>query len=216
LNLGLHVGDDQQLVIENRNRLARALGADPRWLNQVHGTTVVNASEVAARTCGPADGAWSTVPGQACAVLVADCLPVLLCSSNGRAVASAHAGWRGLAAGVLDNAVQAVCRESACAAGGVMAWLGPCIGPRQFEVGDDVVQAFGAAGAARFKPHWRKDGSPGWLCDLNGLAEDRLRRLGVSRVYASHACTVEQASDFFSFRRDAISGRMAAVILLQR
>jgi polyphenol oxidase len=214
LNLGLHVGDDQHRVIENRQRLALTLGAKPLWLNQVHGARVVNATEVIAGSSGPADGAWSTVPGQACTVLVADCLPVLLCSSSGRAVAAAHAGWRGLAAGVLDNAVQAVCRESGCAPEGLMAWLGPCIGPRQFEVGDDVLQAFGHAGAARFRAHRRKDGSPAWLCDLSGLAQDRLRGLGVNQIYASRACTVEQASDFFSFRRDRSSGRMAAVIFL--
>jgi YfiH family protein len=147
-------------------------------------------------------------------VLVADCLPVLLTDASGRAVAAAHAGWRGLAAGVLDNTVAALCEAAGCASADLIAWLGPCIGPRQFEVGADVLEAFGAVvdDPQRFRPRRRTDGSEAWLANLPELARDRLRDLGVHRVSAADTCTVEDRSRFFSFRRDGVTGRMAAAV----
>ncbi len=217
LNLGLHVGDDAQDVGENRRRLERHFQARPLWLNQVHGAAVAEAEAVAvaAGTAGQADALCSFGPGQACAVLVADCLPVLFCSADGRAVAAAHAGWRGLAAGVLEATVRKLVVRASCAVTELHAWLGPCIGPAEFEVGNDVQRVLGAQGAARFKPHVRANGSAAWLCDLAGLAEDRLHSMGLRSIHGKRACTVEQSSDFFSFRRDGVTGRMAAVIMIE-
>jgi polyphenol oxidase len=214
-NLGLHVGDDPGAVQINRQKLSQSLGVELAWLNQSHGSAVTAAAELALGSSSPADAVWSTTPGLGCAVLVADCLPVLLSTHDGRAVGAAHAGWRGLAAGVLDNAVAAICREADCKASELQAWLGPCIGPRRFEVGDDVKEAFGPSNRHRFADHRRSDGSSAWLCDLPGLALDRLNGLGVQNTFLSGACTVEDASNFFSFRRDRQTGRMAAVIFRQ-
>ncbi len=211
LNLGAHVGDDAADVHENRRRLALALGAAPKWLNQIHGAGVVPAHALADGAPVAADAVYADQPGQACAVLVADCLPVLFCSTDGRVVAAAHAGWRGLAAGVLENTVHALCATAHRPADQILAWLGPCIGPRQFEVGADVLQAFGGENSPHFVPH-RPDR---WLCDLPGLARRRLHAAGVRSVHGGHWCTVEQGSDFFSFRRDRVTGRMAAVISLR-
>lgn len=235
LNLGAAVGDDAQAVSENRRRLAVALGAQPVWLRQVHGTAVrrlvaddprpgagcnrskdgIGARDSASVIDTAADAAWTDVPGMACAVLVADCLPVLFTVDDGRAVAAAHAGWRGLAAGVLDATVQALCSGSGVAPSRVRAWVGPGIGPRQFEVGADVLAAFGASAAAP-GPHFvarpRPDGALRWLADLPALAVRRLQAAGVQAVSVDGGCTVEAASDFFSFRRDGVTGRMAAAV----
>ena len=220
LNLG-GSGDDPAAVRENRQRFADALGATPVWLNQVHGADVVRLDERAPHQPAPwADASFSTTAGIACAVLVADCLPVLLCTNDGRAVAAAHAGWRGLAAGVLDNTVAALCDAAACEPRELLAWLGPCIGPRQFEVGADVLQAFGAEPSAldpqRFLPRERPDGSPRWLANLPLLARDRLQRAGVRQISGGQWCTVEDRSRFFSFRRDGRTGRLAAAIAIPR
>jgi YfiH family protein len=213
LNLGAHVGDDPACVASNRQRFAAAISAAPCWLNQVHGKRVVDA----AGSMGdePADASWTDRPGVACVVLVADCLPVLVAAANGRAVAAAHAGWRGLAAGVVEEAVGAVCAAAACAAHEVVVWLGPCIGPRAFEVGPDVPAAFAGADAAHFTPRAHPDGRPRWLADLAGLARDRLQCLGVRSVSGGGWCTFEDASRFYSFRRDGITGRMAAAVWLR-
>lgn len=215
LNLGVAVGDDPAAVAENRRRFAGALGvARPRWLRQMHGTRVLHASE-SLEDDPPADAAWTDSPGVACTVQVADCLPVLLARRDGSAVAAAHAGWRGLAAGVLEHTVAALCQGTGAAAGDLHAWLGPCIGPRQFEVGADVLDAFSAvqpADAAHFVERRRGDGSLRWLADLPALARARLQRAGVGRVHGGTWCTVEDRSRFFSFRRDGVSGRLAAAI----
>ena len=194
-------------------------GATPVWLRQVHGARVVRLRAADAAPGAPAheaDASVSTEPGLACAVQVADCLPVLM-FAHGRAVAAAHAGWRGLALGVLEATVAALCDAAACGPGEVKAWLGPCIGPRQFEVGADVLAAFGAAPAGdshRFVG--RGPAHPGkWLADLPGLAADRLRAAGVVRVSGAGLCTVEDRSRFFSFRRDGLTGRMAALVWLE-
>jgi polyphenol oxidase len=217
LNVGTAVGDEPAAVSENRARLAAAIGAAPVWLRQVHGARVVRVGAADAGAAPQeADACWTDEPGVACAVQVADCLPVLLAARNGRAVAAAHAGWRGLVLGVVEAALAALCDAAACNPGEVAAWLGPCIGPRRFEVGADVLQAFGASprspDALRFVARPRPDGSARWLANLPQLARDRLRAAGVHRIAGGTWCTVEAASDFFSFRRDGVTGRMAALV----
>ena len=217
--------DDPQAVGENIRRYGAALGAQPVFLRQVHGAQVLNLDEYASPVQCPttADAAVTTRVGLACTVLVADCLPVLLTDVAGRAVAAAHAGWRGLAAGVLENTLQALCERAGCSPAQVQAWLGPCIGPQAFEVGPDVLQAFGhspsaahtavdgvAAAAFRYAP--RPDGTPRWRADLAALAGLRLRAAGLHRICSSGLCTVSEPSRFFSFRRDGLTGRMAASI----
>lgn len=213
LNLKHGLGDDDAAVAANQARLAEVIGAAPQWLDQVHGRAVVRLSgpALAGRPC--ADACVSTEPGVACVVQVADCLPALFAAPAGRGVAAAHAGWRGLAAGVLEATLAALCEASGCAPGEIQVWLGACIGPRQFEVGPEVVEAFGPSAQARFAPY--REGK--WLADLPGLARDRLAAAGVSRVSGGQWCTVEDASRFFSFRRDrGVTGRMAAAVWLQR
>jgi polyphenol oxidase len=218
LNLGTLVGDDPGAVTRNRSRWARQLGAQPIWLNQVHGAGVVR---IGLNSLGhdpaTADAAWTDQPGVACTVLVADCLPVLFASCDGRAVAAAHAGWRGLVGGVLEATLAALHEGAGAAPQSVLAWLGPCIGPREFEVGADVLEAFGAARQADlcFVSRPRPDGSPRWLADLQALARARLAAAGVRQVHASGLCTVEDGSRFFSFRRDGRTGRMAASVWLR-
>ncbi len=215
LNLGIAVGDDAEAVAENRRRFAAALGADPVWLRQVHGSRVVHIGAGDAALPAPqADAAWTSDDGVACVVQVADCLPVLFAASDGRAVAAAHAGWRGLAGGVLEATLTALCEGAGCEPSAVQAWLGPCIGPRHFEVGADVLVAFDAnpAGSPWFSPRPRADGSAAWLADLPGLARQRLQRAGVAAVHGGRWCTVSEPSRFFSHRRDRVSGRFAAAI----
>ena len=215
-------GAEQDLpaaVHENQRRFAATLGARPVWLNQVHGAQVLRlVAGPAADLLPTADASICTEPGIACCVLVADCLPVLLCTANGVGVGAAHAGWRGLAAGVLDNSVAALCQATGVAPDQVLAWLGPCIGPAAFEVGADVLAAFGADPArpdpGLFVPRQRADGSPGWLANLPALARRRLSALGVVQISGDAGCTVADASRFFSFRRDRLTGRLAAAIAL--
>lgn len=217
LNLGIAVGDDPAAVTENRRRFTERIGARPLWLRQVHGCRVVHATAALLRAEPPqADAAWTDEPGIACTVQVADCMPVLLAAVEGRAVGAAHAGWRGLAGGVLEATLAAVCEAASCAPRDVEAWLGPCIGPRQFEVGADVLRAFGAAPerpqGSHFRPRMAADGLARWLADLPALARDRLARAGVARVSGGAWCTVEDRSRFFSYRRDGSTGRMAAAV----
>jgi YfiH family protein len=220
LNLGIAVGDDPAAVAENRRRFVAATGAQPLWLQQVHGNRVVRATAalVAAET-PQADAAWTDEPGLACVVQVADCLPVLLAAPEGRAVAAAHAGWRGLAGGVVEAALSAVCTAAACAPRDVAVWLGPCIGPRQFEVGDDVLQAFGEspqqADPRRFVARATADGLPRWLANLPQLTRDRLQRAGVRHIGGGSWCTVEDRANFFSYRRDGVTGRLAAAVWIR-
>jgi polyphenol oxidase len=215
LNLRAAVGDDPVAVAHNHRVVAEAIGAAPVWLNQVHGRGVVRLTAADARADASvhrADASITTEPGVVCAVQVADCLPVLFAAPGRRAVGAAHAGWRGLALGVLEATLQAVCEVAACEPREVRAWLGACIGPAQFEVGADVLEAFDAApDSPRFKP--RGPAHPGkWLGDLPSLARDRLHAAGVVDVSGGGWCTVSEPSRFFSFRRDGITGRMAACI----
>jgi polyphenol oxidase len=222
LNLGSSVGDDAAAVADNRARFAASLGATPVFLQQVHGCRVVELGAAHAAARAPieqADAAVTRVSGIACTVLVADCLPVLLAAANGRAVGAAHAGWRGLAGGVVEAAPQALCELAHCRPREVLAWLGPCIVPRRFEVGEDVMLAFAAnpthGGLPRFVPHERSDGAAGWLADLSQLARDRLAAAGVVQVTGGHWCTFEEHSRFFSFRCDGVCGRMGAAVWLR-
>jgi YfiH family protein len=210
-NLGAHVGDVSEAVAENRRLLQRelALPREPLWLEQVHGAQVVNADEIAADAPAPrADGAVSRRAGTVLAVLVADCLPVLIAARDGGAVAVAHAGWRGLAAGVLESTVAAL-----AGSGPLQAWLGPSIGMEHFEVGEEVLAAFEAQrGDARaFAPNARGR----WRCDLQQLARTRLRALGIESIHAEASCCYAQPHRFYSYRRDGTTGRMAALIWLQ-
>ncbi len=214
MNLGVAVGDDPQQVALNRARFVRALGAAPVFMKQVHGTRVLTLTyEHLALPAQEADACITTEPGVACTVQVADCLPVLLAAPG--AVGAAHAGWRGLAGGVIDATVRALCDAAGCEPAQIECWLGACIGPETFEVGADVLDGFGVQPAAadplRFKPL-----RPGkWLANLPLLARDRLAALGVSQVSGGSWCTVQDRSRFFSFRRDGVTGRMAAAIWLR-
>jgi len=188
------------------------------YLRQVHGWGV---AQLAAGTPDDteADACWTTEAGVACTVMVADCLPVLFAAPGTRGVGAAHAGWRGLAGGVLEATVAALCDAAGCAPGDLHAWLGPCIGPDAFEVGADVLHAFGAAAGApgpRFVPGAPgADGAPRWMADLPGLAHDRLAGAGLRHVAGGHWCTVGDRSRFFSFRRDRVTGRMAAGVWIR-
>jgi YfiH family protein len=209
MNPATHVGDSPVAVQENRARLATQLQlpATPLWLQQVHGTRVVDAAAAAASP--EADGAWSAQTGIVCAVLTADCLPLLLSDRDGRCVAAVHAGWRGLAAGVIEHAVLAL----PAAGNDLLAWLGPAIGPQAYVVGDEVRAAFtakDAAAASAFAAH--RDG--GWHADLYRLARQRLAACGVDTVYGGDHCTFREPGRFFSFRRDGVTGRMATLIWL--
>ena len=221
LNLGDHVGDSAQAVAANRGIFAGALQARPVFLKQVHGLGTAQL-DVDTPDGIEADGCMTTTQGVACTIMVADCLPVLFTAMSGRAVAAAHAGWRGLAAGRGQNILEAVSiRFSQLAeledTRQTLAWLGPCIGPDAFEVGPEVKAAFEShdrAATALFKPY--RDGK--WLADLAGLARRRLLALGITRVYGNDGsrewCTVSNPSKFFSHRRDRVSGRFAASIWL--
>lgn len=207
LNLGDHVGDDPAAVTENRARLARALElpTPPVWLRQVHGTQVIAA---AAGGC-EADAAHTQQAGVVCAVLTADCLPLLLCNSAGTQVAAVHAGWRGLAAGVIEAALDSMGEPKH-----LMAWLGPAIGPAAFEVGDEVRAAFLAQDASA-QAAFRPSPTGRWLADIYQLARVRLAARGVNRIYGGHWCTYSDAERFYSHRRDQVSGRMATLIWLE-
>ena len=207
LNLGEHSGDDALRVAANRQSLNPFLPTEPLWLMQVHGTDVVNA---AVASCLPrADAAYATAANEVCVVMTADCLPVLLCDAAGSVVGAAHAGWRGLAAGVIEATVNAMRAPPAR----MMAWLGPAIGPQAFEVGEEVRTAFvthDLQAAEAFQPH----GQDKWLADIYLLARQRLHALGIECVYGGGYCTYSERERFFSYRRDGNTGRMASMIWL--
>jgi YfiH family protein len=210
LNLGAHVGDEPSAVAENRRRLVSGLRlpAEPRWLNQVHGTRVVRAGSREFRSGPPTADAAVCHRGRATlGILTADCLPVLLCDTESPAIAAIHGGWRSLVAGIVEATV----REMRVPADGLLAWFGPGISQAAFEVGDDVRDLFlaGIEGAADcFVPN--RNGR--WQADLYGLARLYLARAGVRRVYGGGLCTYADARWFFSYRRDGPCGRMASII----
>jgi YfiH family protein len=202
-------GDEIDAVLANRRQLRTLLPNEPKWLRQVHGANVVQADTLA--EVPAADASVAFQPNTVCVVLMADCLPVLLCSEDGRVIGAAHAGWRGLAAGVIENTVLAMQAPP----GELLAYLGPAIGPQAFEVGNDVREAFLATdpnGARAFSPNDTAPGVNKWLADLFLLARLRLQRCGVHRIYGGNVCTHSDPVRFYSHRRDKVSGRMAALI----
>jgi YfiH family protein len=211
LNLAGHVGDEVAAVAANRARLRATLGlpSEPEWLTQVHGRRVLDLDAGDAR--GEADGAVTGRPGVVCAVLTADCLPVLICSADGGRIGVAHAGWRGLAAGVLPAAVAAVGGDP----GGVSAWLGPAISAAAYEVGDEVRAAFTTTDPAAAACFRRNPGGR-WQADLYALARLSLAAAGVSQIGGGGFCTFGNPSRFFSHRREAPCGRMATLIWRER
>lgn len=208
-NVGLHVGDNSGCVQQNRQQLQQYLNTacQPQWLQQVHGSDVVEAK--ADGVVRQADACFTDLPSLPCTVMTADCLSVFFCSRQGDKVAVTHAGWRGLAEGVLEATIDKLSVPPA----ELLVWLGPAIGPEQFEVGDDVRAAFiaiSAASVAAFKPQPNKPGH--WLADIYQLARLRLNQQGVDAIYGGDFCTYSDAGRFFSYRRDGVTGRMASVI----
>lgn len=214
MNLANHVGDDLQAVMANRRRLQKAI-TDPvaiHWLNQVHGVDVTEVENE--NIIREADAMVTSRQGTALAILTADCLPVLFCDIDGNKIAAAHAGWRGLAGGILENTFTAMDAKPEQ----VLAWLGPAISVGHFEVGAEVRQAFlGSVDSGRqkateqcFKPVGNRPGQ--YMADLYALAKERLENLGIGKIYGGKFCTWEQEDMFYSYRRDGITGRMASVI----
>ncbi len=215
LNLGTHVGDDVSVVAKNRQLLRVYLPSEPVWVNQVHGTDVIDA----AKNTGlkNADASFTTQANIVCVTMTADCLPVLLCDKAGTVVSAVHAGWRGL----CDGAIEAAVNKMAVYPKDILAWLGPAIGPNAFEVGDDVRQQFilkDTQSALAFKPHADQELNAKWLCNMYLIAQQRLNKLGVTLVYGGSVnenfCTYTDDTRFFSYRRDSVTGRMASMIWL--
>lgn len=209
LNFGIACGDNPLHVQQNRDLLGKLLPGNPPWLRQVHGKTVTTWEGA----CDPqlkADAITSHQKRQVCAVQTADCLPVLFCNKAGTKAAAAHAGWRGLAAGILEATVSAM----KCNPTDLMAWMGPAIGPRAFEVGDDVYDAFAGSNvenSTAFKPHGDR-----WLANLYQLARLALGRAGIEQVSGGQYCTYSEPDSFYSYRRDGVTGRMASVIWIEQ
>lgn len=205
-NLGDHVGDHPHHVAHNRQQLNNFVPTEPVWLNQVHGVRVIDAALSRCVEC--ADASFSTNRNVVCTVMTADCLPILLCDKAGTVVASIHAGWRSLCDGVIEETISAM----PAAVGDLMVWFGPAIGPGAFEVDAKVREQFLAKDVQAeraFKPHGDK-----WLCDLYQVAKLRLKSLGVTDLYGEVLCTYENPDEFFSYRRDGDTGRMATMIWL--
>jgi purine-nucleoside/S-methyl-5'-thioadenosine phosphorylase / adenosine deaminase len=209
LNLARNGADDPEAVARNQRLLEEVIGVAPAWLSQMHGTAVADVDRSEGVTA--ADAAVASHAGRAVAVRVADCLPVLFCDRAGTRIGAAHAGWRGLAAGVLEQTVAAMRVEPR----ELIAWMGPAIGPDAFEVGDDVRDVFvgvDAAATAAFRPYPARPGK--WLADLFELGAMRLRACGVATIAGGGVCTVSNPDRFFSYRRDRSPGRMAAMVWL--
>lgn len=209
-NLAMHTDDDPAAVYKNRALLRTRfnLPNEPVWLQQVHSDRVIEAVPDAAGA--EADGSWSRTAGQVCVVMTADCLPVLICNRRGTMVAAVHAGWRGLQAGVITHAVSTFTEDVA----ELMVWLGPAIGPKAFEVGADVVEAFTGRVRENATAFSQIDNQH-WLCDIYALARIELVRLGITSVYGGGHCTYTDEQRFYSYRRDNITGRMASIIWLE-
>lgn len=208
LNLGDHVQDQPMHVAANRQRLSALLPAEPVWLQQVHGVRVIDAAQ--AQCVETADASFATRKHIVCVVMTADCLPLLLCDRAGSVVAAVHAGWRGLCDGVIEATVAAL--SAHVPVDQLLAWCGPAIGPQAFEVGAEVraqMMARDAAAVEAFVPQGEK-----WLANLYLLARQRLAKLGVTQVYGGDACTYQSPEQYFSYRRDGVTGRMASAIWL--
>ncbi|MGV3743188.1 MAG: peptidoglycan editing factor PgeF [Burkholderiaceae bacterium] len=212
LNLGTHVGDDSSDVKKNRQALRSVLPEEPVWLTQVHGNEVFDAdalSDVERQNAPPADAVVTSAPHRVCVIQTADCLPVLFCSTDGKVVGAAHAGWRGLASGVLQNTVRAMRDKGA---DNIMAWMGPAIGPQSFEVGQEVYEAFRKLHADHSAAFRELPGKGKYLADIYMLARMVLQREGLSRIAGGGFCTVTEKHRFYSYRRDGVTGRMASLI----
>ena len=217
LNLGLNAGDILEDVLQNRSILRSQLPAEPVWLKQIHGATVSTPSSRNALATGPieADASVSNKPNEVLAILTADCMPVLFASKNGDVIGAAHAGWRGLSSGVLENTIQEMLTLSpALRPEDIVAWMGPAIGPSKFEVGDDVLEAFSPQGPSILSKAFESmAGSPGkYLANLYLLAQDRLLSMGIEQIYGGDFCTFSDPGRFFSYRRDKETGRFASLI----
>lgn len=209
-NLGDHVKDNPIHVAQNRQLLSQYLPSEPVWLHQVHGTHIVDAAQTSCVL--DADASFTTHNNVVCVTMTADCLPVLLCDTTGTVVSAVHAGWRGLCDGAVEASIHAVCRAANIQSNQLMAWLGPAIGPKAFEVGEEVRAQFIAIDAQAeiaFKPHGDK-----YLGDIYKIATQRLNNLGVTQIYGGDHCTFTEEETFFSFRRDGDTGRMATLIWL--
>ncbi|HHF3106857.1 peptidoglycan editing factor PgeF [Vibrio diabolicus] len=209
LNLGTHVGDDLSLVEKNRAWLAQQANMPnaPIWLNQTHSTVVAQANEPTTQVLD-ADGVFTSSSHVVCSAMIADCLPVLLTNTQGTQVAAVHAGWRGLANGIVENAL-------ALFSGEVIAWLGPAIGPQAFEVGEDVLQAFVDFDSQAHQAFIPRDIDGKWFADMSVLATQRLNRAGVTQVFDSGLCTYQDKASFYSYRRDGKTGRQATFIWIE-
>ena len=209
LNLGAHVGDDLSIVEKNRDWLAQQakMPSAPIWLNQTHSTVVAQVSDPTTQVLD-ADGVFTSASQVVCSAMTADCLPVLLTNTQGTQVAAVHAGWRGLANGIVENALELFSGE-------VMAWLGPAIGPQAFEVGDDVLQAFVDFDSQAHQAFTPRDVEGKWLADMSKLATLRLNKLGIAQVFDSGLCTFQDKEDFYSYRRDGVTGRQATFIWIE-
>lgn len=210
LNFGMHVGDDPEVVLKNRALLNKELPTEPLWLNQVHGTTVVDGAKMTGLP--DADASFAMRPGAVCAIMTADCLPVLLCDRKGTVVAAAHAGWRGLAGGILENTIGAMRQYTSSE---IMAWMGPAIGHAAFEVGEDVREAFVRKNPSMKSAFIARQNFPGkYLADIYRLAKMTLNEAGVCDVSGGDFCTFSDSERFYSYRRDGVTGRMVSGIWL--
>ena len=218
-NLGSHVNDKPQHVAQNRQALSRFLPSEPVWLNQVHGINIVDAAH--AIGVPDADASFTSQKNVVCVIMTADCLPVLLCDKAGTVAIAVHAGWRGLCDGALEASIDAACRAAQIKPNDLMAWLGPAIGPIKFEVSSDVREQFiskDANAALAFKKHGDSQKQDKWLANIYQIATQRLNNLGVTKIYGcgydENFCTFTQKEQFFSYRRDGVTGRMASLIWL--
>jgi YfiH family protein len=217
LNLGLNAGDDSVAVLQNRSIIRSHLPAEPLWLKQVHGTSVSTPASRSSSIAKPfeADATVTNIPNEVLAILTADCMPVLFASKSGGVIGAAHAGWRGLSGGILENTVYEMLSLSpGLNPKDIVAWMGPAIGPTAFEVGEDVLQAFAAQGPTILSQAFTPiPGSPGkYLANLYLLARERLRSLGIEQLNGGDFCTFNDSDNFFSYRRDKETGRFASLI----
>lgn len=221
LNLGLNAGDVLEDVLQNRSILKSYLPGEPVWLKQIHGNRVSTPTSRKSLLNGPfeADASVTNVPNEVLAILTADCMPVLFASKNGDVIGAAHAGWRGLSGGVLENTVQEMrALSSGLMSKDIAVWMGPAIGPTAFEVGEDVAQAFINQSQAILSEALKPiAGSPGkYLANLYLLAQDRLRSIGVEQIYGGDFCTFNDSDNFFSYRRDKETGRFASLLWISK